>query len=204
MKSFIAIIAAYGIANVAAMPTFPTLVPNGANVAGVAAIGHVDVAGGGPRNEFGMAFEKAGTKWTKELCQADSDGDGQTNGQELGDPCCEWTKGKTPLLPTASAPGDPNSMADATTWASVKCKGTGAGAGAGANPFAGGVSNATADGSLDEVDAVEVEDDKDSHVHSHANATAAPASAKPAQANSATATTVSAIALIVAVFTALS
>ncbi|RHY22798.1 hypothetical protein DYB32_009390 [Aphanomyces invadans] len=26
----------------------------------------------------------------------DSDGDGLTNGQELGDPCCIWTKGAIP------------------------------------------------------------------------------------------------------------
>jgi hypothetical protein len=25
-----------------------------------------------------------------ELCNADSDGDGKTNGEELGDPCCVW------------------------------------------------------------------------------------------------------------------
>ncbi|ETM98389.1 hypothetical protein PPTG_19509 [Phytophthora nicotianae INRA-310] len=31
-----------------------------------------------------------GKLWTKELCEADSDSDGQTIGQELGDPCCEW------------------------------------------------------------------------------------------------------------------
>ena len=29
--------------------------------------------------------------WTKELCQKDSDGDGKKNGEELGDPDCEWT-----------------------------------------------------------------------------------------------------------------
>ncbi len=27
---------------------------------------------------------------TKEFCELDSDGDGMTNGLELGDPCCEW------------------------------------------------------------------------------------------------------------------
>lgn len=29
---------------------------------------------------FGQAFADAGQKWTKELCMADSDGDGVTNG----------------------------------------------------------------------------------------------------------------------------
>ena len=32
-------------------------------------------------------------QWTVELCRKDSDGDGQTNGQELGDPHCRWTIG---------------------------------------------------------------------------------------------------------------
>lgn len=35
-----------------------------------------------------QAFAAAGHVWTKELCQADSDGDGATNGAELGDPNC--------------------------------------------------------------------------------------------------------------------
>lgn len=32
------------------------------------------------------------SKWRKhaELCNEDSDGDGKTNGEELGDPCCVW------------------------------------------------------------------------------------------------------------------
>lgn len=35
-----------------------------------------------------QAFAAAGHKWTRELCKADSDGDGFTNGQELGDLDC--------------------------------------------------------------------------------------------------------------------
>ena len=36
----------------------------------------------------------------------DSDGDGRTNGEELGDPTCEWQKSSpTPLLPVVSHPG---------------------------------------------------------------------------------------------------
>ena len=30
------------------------------------------------------------------MCRLDSDGDGQTNGEELGDPDCSWTTGSTP------------------------------------------------------------------------------------------------------------
>ena len=36
-------------------------------------------------------------KWSSDLCQKDSDGDGMTNGEELGDPNCTWTGGNTTL-----------------------------------------------------------------------------------------------------------
>ena len=29
-------------------------------------------------------------QWTEALCHMDSDGDGRTNGEELGDPDCVW------------------------------------------------------------------------------------------------------------------
>lgn len=38
--------------------------------------------------------------WNRALCELDSDGDGMTNGQELGDPDCEWTKGGPPSQTT--------------------------------------------------------------------------------------------------------
>jgi len=38
------------------------------------------------RNDFGMAFDANGRVWDATICQADSDGDGITNGAELGDP----------------------------------------------------------------------------------------------------------------------
>jgi hypothetical protein len=44
-------------------------------------------------NPFGEAFRLAGHTWTQELCRADSDGDGASNGAELGDPCCVWVQG---------------------------------------------------------------------------------------------------------------
>lgn len=34
--------------------------------------------------------------WGGMLCDSDSDGDGITNGAELGDPDCDWVKGRTP------------------------------------------------------------------------------------------------------------
>ena len=48
-------------------------------------VGHLNQIGGGKRNPFGVAFSDAGFKWTRSLCQADSDKDGKTNGEELGE-----------------------------------------------------------------------------------------------------------------------
>ncbi|XP_033732461.1 tyramine beta-hydroxylase-like isoform X2 [Pecten maximus] len=61
-------------------------------------VGHLNQLGGGVNNQFGSDFENAGKKWTKSLCMMDSDGDGKTNGEELGDPNCVWTKGGTPAV----------------------------------------------------------------------------------------------------------
>ena len=36
--------------------------------------------------------------WTEELCREDSDQDGRTNGEELGDPDCTWEIGNQPTL----------------------------------------------------------------------------------------------------------
>lgn len=66
--------------------------PNGYNVVGHKGLGHADPRGGGRLNPFGLAFKNAGFKWTRELCEADSDGDGESNGLELGDPCCRWSE----------------------------------------------------------------------------------------------------------------
>lgn len=45
--------------------------------------------------------------WTQELCEKDSDGDGLTKGEELGDPCSQWSElSNTPLrLTMLSHPG---------------------------------------------------------------------------------------------------
>ncbi|GMF47578.1 unnamed protein product [Phytophthora fragariaefolia] len=103
---------------------FVAMVPNGDNVAGVTAIGHVNVDGGGPRNAFGKDFDDMGQAWTTELCEADSDGDGQTNGEELGDPCCQWNEetASTPLWTKGvSNPGDDSSTSDKSSWSTYEC-----------------------------------------------------------------------------------
>lgn len=47
-------------------------------------VGHASCAGATlPLNAFGTALKAARYEWTRELCEADSDGDGWTNGEEL-------------------------------------------------------------------------------------------------------------------------
>mmetsp|Transcript_18058 Transcript_18058/g.36528 ORF Transcript_18058/g.36528 Transcript_18058/m.36528 type:complete len:735 (+) Transcript_18058:124-2328(+) len=92
-----------------ALPSFGSKLPNGERVPcrdGIDSgcidgycrgIGHPACDGGtsgaSPQllSPFGQDWKDAGFRWTTELCQADSDGDGLTNGEELGDPCCVWT-----------------------------------------------------------------------------------------------------------------
>ncbi|KAH9503106.1 DBH-like monooxygenase protein 1 [Bulinus truncatus] len=81
-----------------------------------AGVGHFLEGGTGCRNPFGQDFENEGKIWTEALCREDSDGDGLTNGQELGDPDCVWKENTIPSNRTSlSHPGicDP--------WNSLTC-----------------------------------------------------------------------------------
>ncbi|ESO83433.1 hypothetical protein LOTGIDRAFT_59142, partial [Lottia gigantea] len=81
---------------------FKDTIPNGHSVVNPCSafglswsgVGHRSASGGGDLNEFGTDYDKAGRTWTQSLCMKDSDGDGYTNGQELGDPNCVWTVGQ--------------------------------------------------------------------------------------------------------------
>ena len=93
---------------VSAFNIYRDRIPNGHNVQHPCktntvwnGVGHISQQGGGDRNAFGLDFAAAGRIWTRSLCMKDSDGDGQTNGQELGDPQCTWTQGATPSRTTA-------------------------------------------------------------------------------------------------------
>ena len=93
--------------------------PNGGSVVrnGVLtpAVGHNDGSnGGGPRNVFGSAYG-SNSAWSS-LCVLDSDGDGFSNGMELGDPFCVWTVGATPSRTTGiSHPGFSDSIPNVAT-----------------------------------------------------------------------------------------
>lgn len=65
-----------------------------------------------PLNRFGEDWKKNNYEWSTQLCEADSDGDGLSNGEELGDPCCLWAAWGIPSDYTAdftpTHPGDAN------------------------------------------------------------------------------------------------
>jgi len=87
-----------------AWSSYKSQIPNGDKVMYDGSIwsgvGHNSRGGGGSRNTFGSDFSNAGS-WTTALCQKDSDGDGVTNGQELGDPICVWSVGQQPFQTTS-------------------------------------------------------------------------------------------------------
>jgi len=62
--------------------------------------------------KLASSFYAAGQTWNKAFCMADADGDGQTNGLEMGDPCCRWSIGQTPQFTTGLS--DPNSATSTT------------------------------------------------------------------------------------------
>lgn len=97
-----------------ARPQRPGQIPNG-NDFGCANC-HVSASGGGSRNAFGQAVENgflngsganASVNWNASLAAADSDGDGFTNGTELGDPDGD---GNPTAGATVTNPGDATSF----------------------------------------------------------------------------------------------
>ncbi|KAH9503422.1 hypothetical protein Btru_072972 [Bulinus truncatus] len=98
---------------VAGFPSFRNRIPNGNNVPHPcqngsvwAAVGHYNETSGGQLNRFGVDFETSFWKWDTTLCTLDSDGDGRTNGEELGDPDCKFVAGHNVVLqPATGHPG---------------------------------------------------------------------------------------------------
>jgi uncharacterized protein (TIGR03382 family) len=103
-----------------ALPTHVDNIPNGAVVAEGSTRScqhcHVNSGGGEGWNELGKAFLEQGDAnpdanptdqnlgytgepdWNADICNEDSDGDGFSNGEELGDPNCIWSIGDTPEI----------------------------------------------------------------------------------------------------------
>eukprot|EP00747_Dinoflagellata_sp_TGD_P162185 gnl/TRDRNA2_/TRDRNA2_179508_c0_seq1.p1 gnl/TRDRNA2_/TRDRNA2_179508_c0~~gnl/TRDRNA2_/TRDRNA2_179508_c0_seq1.p1 ORF type:complete len:626 (+),score=62.05 gnl/TRDRNA2_/TRDRNA2_179508_c0_seq1:109-1986(+) len=133
MRSFQGWVFAAVFSQALAFPSFRLKIPNGERVPcpeGVdgctvgdgsigqpksvcSGVGHRSCLGGSmPLNAFGIALKAEGYKWTSVLCEADSDGDGLTNGEELGDPCCLWEESDSSSAYTATFPASHPGFAD--------------------------------------------------------------------------------------------
>ena len=68
------------------------------------------------RSAFGLDYSNTGGDWSQ-LCLLDSDGDGRTNGEELGDPECVFVPGQTPPPITDRAQlSNPGDASDTNTY----------------------------------------------------------------------------------------
>lgn len=67
--------------------------PNGVNYPNASIFQNIFYLNGtsGNLTQFGIDFATNGYIWNQQFCITDSDGDGLTNGDELGDPCCSWS-----------------------------------------------------------------------------------------------------------------
>lgn len=93
-----------------AFTAFPGRIPNGRINKCINC--HTTPEGGTQRNLFGddvSANIRNGYPNWSVLYALDSDGDGFTNGEEMGDPCGQWQNGQVPALTQATLPGNASS-----------------------------------------------------------------------------------------------
>lgn len=127
LSAFVAAAAIFGglAQDVQARSGYPSQLPNGnQNSCGTC---HNNAGGGGARNAFGQSVSGP-PNWSN-LFKLDSDGDGYTNGVELGDPAGTWTSGAA-AGPYLSHPGKAdstpcgNGQIDAKVNGNEECDGT--------------------------------------------------------------------------------
>jgi hypothetical protein len=80
---------------------------------------HVNPVGGGTRTAFGNAFLSNGDVWNATVATPDSDGDGYSNGVELGDPSGAWRPGQANPAGPVYNPGVASSNPGTTVTAPV-------------------------------------------------------------------------------------
>lgn len=119
-----------------ASANFPGQLPNGTKNSCNTC--HGTSAAAGNYNAFGQALsafsgQGVAQRWTQ-VYDKDSDGDGVTNGAELGDPCGVWVQGSPPVRATdITNPG----VKDATADPELECDDPGGGSSGGGNPTGG-------------------------------------------------------------------
>ena len=101
-----------------AKSSFPNYIPNAfaSSPQGACSLCHRSPSGGDTLTAFGQdvyqTMSNRRPDWAA-LYAVDSDGDGQTNGEELGDPCGEWVRGDSPPRELEiSNPNDAESLSD--------------------------------------------------------------------------------------------
>lgn len=109
----------------ASKPTFLSYFPNSDKVplydgtGNCERVGHVNCgASSGGGNSFGKLVKyTSAAEWSNSICIQDPDGDGRTNGDELGDPCCVWNGGAPQYTADISHPASA-----ASTTSRPSCK----------------------------------------------------------------------------------